>query len=322
MPAAKVRADHDALRQIAQRFNCNAQTIEQTTQKLKGGLETLRGGDWVGKGAEKFYGEMESSVLPTYKRLSKALGKAASVTLKIDKIMQQAEDDATALFRGGAAGSNGDGAREKDGGSNFPTGAVIGGVIGSGLGVIGAIGGALIGNYVEGLFEGSGPQTDAEVARDLSLRKLYQDTEKDGLTQAQKDAATVAAVRETARQYNIDLSGFREVKYDPSLGPDAIAKDGVLTIGPDAFKSPGYLASTLGHENTHIQQAKDGRLINTNQGRYMNEVEAYNWEINHAKDNALTDGEIAPLTRRRDDFYNRLTPENKKRVDDGNYMPA
>ena len=132
----------------------------------------------------------------------------------------------------------------------------------------------------------------------------------------------MAAARETARQYNIDVTGFKDIKFDPSLGPDAIVKDGVLTLGPDAFKSPGYLASTLGHEGVHIQQAKDGRLINTNQGRYMNEVEAYSWEINHAKDNALTDGEITPLSRRRDDFYDRLTPENKKRVDDGNYMPA
>lgn len=316
MPAAKVRADHDALRQIAQKFNGSAQTIEQTTQKLKSNLETLRGGDWAGKGADKFYAEMESAVLPTYKRLSKALCTASNVTLKIDKIMQQAEDDATALFRGGEAGSNGDGTREKGGEGAFPTGAVIGGVLGAGLGLVGVVGGAIIGHAIDNYLDESKARTEADQARRDAVQKYIQsDDPNSGL----------AAVREAIKQYNIDASGFKDIKFDPHQNPklDAVVtEDGVMTIGPGAFRSPGYLASTVGHEALHIRQKNEGRLINGDQGVNMNEVEAYNWELQNAEANGLSDMEIRTITRRRDSHYNKLSDANKERVGDGNYTPA
>jgi hypothetical protein len=61
MPAPKVRSDHDALKQIAQQFGQQADSTKQMEQNLKSRVETLRGRDWVGKAATKFYGEMGSS---------------------------------------------------------------------------------------------------------------------------------------------------------------------------------------------------------------------------------------------------------------------
>jgi hypothetical protein len=53
----------------------------------------------------------------------------------------------------------------------------------------------------------------------------------------------------------------------------------------------------------------------------MNEVEAYSWELDHARDNALTDGEIATITRRRQTHYDRLSDDNQDRADEHNYTP-
>src|SRR5688572_27068237 len=107
MPVGKVRSDHDALKNVSSSFKQNAETTKQTTQNLKSKMEVLRGKDWVGKGAAKFYQEMDSSVFPSLKRLSVALDKSSQLTLKISQIMKQAEDDAAALFKSGDSGSGG-----------------------------------------------------------------------------------------------------------------------------------------------------------------------------------------------------------------------
>jgi WXG100 family type VII secretion target len=99
MGAPKVRSDYQGLRQIASLFGRQADASRQTTSNLKNRMEKLRGGDWVGKGANKFYGEMDSSVLPTITRLVAAMDKASSITDKIAKIMKQAEDDSSACFK-------------------------------------------------------------------------------------------------------------------------------------------------------------------------------------------------------------------------------
>ncbi len=121
MPAPKVRSDFEALKQIAQTFGRQAETNKSAVQKIKQAMEVLQGGDWVGKGAAKFYGEMNSAVLPSQQRLITALTNAQKITTKIGQIMQQAEADATALFKGGANG--GGGSASGGGGSSAGGGA-------------------------------------------------------------------------------------------------------------------------------------------------------------------------------------------------------
>ncbi len=134
MTAPRVRSDFDQLKSIAGQFNTAAETTNGMIQNLNSKLEQLRGKDWVGKGADKFIGEMDNSVLPSLKRLSKAMGSASRITNQIARIMKQAEDDATALFRGGAAGAGaaaggaaGAGSSASDGGSGTGAGAGAGG---------------------------------------------------------------------------------------------------------------------------------------------------------------------------------------------------
>lgn len=133
MPAPKVRADHDDLARIASMFGRQSQNSQRALQRIMRAMDTLQGGDWIGKGAQAFYKEMDQDVLPALKRLVEALSLAQRTTRQISQIMQQAEEEAARLLRVILSG-DGRGA-----------GSWLGGVFG-GLGdVIGLAGSALSG---------------------------------------------------------------------------------------------------------------------------------------------------------------------------------
>lgn len=109
MPVPIVRADYDELARIATLFRRQAGQSQRLLSNLTRNLQSLEGGDWVGRGADAFYREMDLEVLPALKRLAAALEQAQHTTAQINAIMQQAEDDAAQLFRlidGGAPASN------------------------------------------------------------------------------------------------------------------------------------------------------------------------------------------------------------------------
>ncbi len=107
MPAPRIRADYQILDQISRGFASHAASTEASLRKLRTSMDTLKGGDWIGQGAKKFYQEMDSEVLPAVQRLTKALQEGARVTKQISKIMKQAEDDAARIFQvvGAAVGA-------------------------------------------------------------------------------------------------------------------------------------------------------------------------------------------------------------------------
>jgi len=98
MSAAKVRSDFDQLNNIAGTFSSQSDAISQMNRNLKGKMEQLRSGHWVGKGATKFYNEMDSSVMPSLQRLQNALTQASGTTRKIAQLMKQAEDESARIF--------------------------------------------------------------------------------------------------------------------------------------------------------------------------------------------------------------------------------
>src|SRR6185503_8318252 len=69
--------------------------------------DVLEEGDWLGTGADKFYQEMNSQVLPTVARLAQALEQASATTKQISRIMKQAEGEAASLFKLEGAGNGG-----------------------------------------------------------------------------------------------------------------------------------------------------------------------------------------------------------------------
>ena len=105
MSAPRVRSDYGQLKQIAQGFQGQADKSNSTLQSLKQQMQTLQGGDWIGKGADAFYQEMSSAVLPSMQRLTQALNRAATVTQQISQTVKQAEEDAARVLN--IVGANG-----------------------------------------------------------------------------------------------------------------------------------------------------------------------------------------------------------------------
>jgi WXG100 family type VII secretion target len=99
VPAPIVRADYEQLRRIAKAFAQQSEACRQSLYRLQSSKNTLQGGDWVGRGAGAFYAEMDSSVLPSLKRLAAALDQSSRTVSTIHDIFSQAEQDAAALFR-------------------------------------------------------------------------------------------------------------------------------------------------------------------------------------------------------------------------------
>ena len=99
MSAPKVRAHHEELQKISSSFNSQGSAIAGVNGKMKSCMETLRGGDWIGQGAKAFMKEMDGEVMPSMKRLEKAMGDAARVTNQISQLMKQAEDEASGFMK-------------------------------------------------------------------------------------------------------------------------------------------------------------------------------------------------------------------------------
>ena len=99
MPAPQVRSDYDQLQIIQNTFNAQADAVSKMNHSIKGHMDTLQGGDWIGEGARKFYSEMNDQVMPSLNRLHRALAEASQVTQKISSLMQQAEQEASNAFK-------------------------------------------------------------------------------------------------------------------------------------------------------------------------------------------------------------------------------
>jgi WXG100 family type VII secretion target len=98
MAAPKFRGDYSQLNHIAQKFKVEQVRAQRALDEIHGQVSVLRGGDWVGQGARKFYDEMDTAVLPGLRRLIEALGQAATVTGRISGVIQQAEADAARIL--------------------------------------------------------------------------------------------------------------------------------------------------------------------------------------------------------------------------------
>ena len=70
--------------------------------------------------------------------------------------------------------------------------------------------------------------------------------------------------------------GYQPLFYGGGLTHNVPGLGTNMKIGESAFTTPGWLGSTIGHENEHLQQALDGTLTNVEPGSSQNEVDAYN----------------------------------------------
>lgn len=117
MPAPLIRGDFDKLQNIAKIFARNAQEMQKTTKQLKRTMGELESGGWVGQGANKFYKEMNSDIMPSMNRLARSMNSASRVTIRVLKTLKEVESIWMRIFRalgigggigvgvGGAAGA-------------------------------------------------------------------------------------------------------------------------------------------------------------------------------------------------------------------------
>lgn len=306
MPAPRVRSDFDALQRISGQFKGQADSTRQMQKALKDKIQVLQGKDWVGKGADKFYNEMNGSLLPAVQRLATSFDSASRVTLKIGQIMKQAEDDAAALFKGGDSSHNkaGDGGDDRRFGLGLGAelGAMFGGAVEGTLGLFGVessagVSGRMLGNAVENMLD-TDPRAQAVMPYLLSGDKQ-------------------GAIQEAIKQYGVDVSSIKKgITYTDALRDEdgKTHQDGSVVIGDSAFNSPGWLASTIGHEAIHAKQLNESRWYTDEQGTALNEVEAYDYELAHAEQNGLSAAETEAVKARRAESLEGLPNEFKLRM--------
>lgn len=133
-----IRVDHEALAQIASRFDQQSEAIELMLYAMRGTMQPLASGGWIGQGSDAFFAEMNSDILPAVQRLTDALTQAGIVTTQLSGLMQQADEEASFSFKDGGGGTSG---RMTDGGSAGGSGGIgIGGSGGIGIGGSGGVG--------------------------------------------------------------------------------------------------------------------------------------------------------------------------------------
>jgi WXG100 family type VII secretion target len=99
VPGSRIRWDYDQLNSIAQHFAQQAESARGTLNALKQQMEVLEGGDWIGVGANAFYNEMHSAILPALDRLARALDEAARTTEQIRNLGKETEDAVAQILR-------------------------------------------------------------------------------------------------------------------------------------------------------------------------------------------------------------------------------
>ncbi|MGB8213740.1 MAG: WXG100 family type VII secretion target [Anaerolineales bacterium] len=92
------KLNYDDLQNIVNRFRSEAQEIDGMLKQTQGKVESLHNNQWIGQGADKFFNDMEQTVLPATSRLVIALGTAGDVVQKIETTIRSADESTKSYF--------------------------------------------------------------------------------------------------------------------------------------------------------------------------------------------------------------------------------
>ncbi|RRR68750.1 MAG: WXG100 family type VII secretion target [Candidatus Viridilinea halotolerans] len=95
----EVKVEYDELDQIANRFLQQSEAVASMIQQITGRMDPLLQDGWKGLGAQAFFDEMQSEILPACNRLTEVLNVASQTTKSIIQTFQQAEEEASAPFQ-------------------------------------------------------------------------------------------------------------------------------------------------------------------------------------------------------------------------------
>lgn len=197
---------------MAALFDREGQAINQMLSRIRRQMGTLKGGQWIGRGADKFYQEMDSEVLPSVQRLASAMDNASRVTTHVSRIMKQAEEDAARILK--ADGTGGRGPAPGGTGPGDPGGG--GGAGGDG-----------------------GGASEAEQAADRMLEDLSPEV---------RQIANQSPTLQNQLQ-ELEQEGWMVVEGAPGRGSYADAENKVLVIegGDTAVSQASGIAHEVGH---------------------------------------------------------------------------
>src|SRR5215467_9850310 len=97
--------NYDETASIAKRFKDEGEDIARLHSETRQRVRDLTK-EWIGEGADKFFEEMETVLLPALQRLSVALFHTQDVTHEIMKIIQNADEETANYFKDQAGGDD------------------------------------------------------------------------------------------------------------------------------------------------------------------------------------------------------------------------
>jgi WXG100 family type VII secretion target len=86
-----VLVNYEMMKKFQNSFKGQEAATQQSIQKISKVVEELRGGEWIGEGANKFFSDMDSIYVPAMKRLQNAMTEGDRVTKEIEKIQHDTE---------------------------------------------------------------------------------------------------------------------------------------------------------------------------------------------------------------------------------------
>ena len=98
MSCSKFLGNYDGLKQISTTFQQESEAVGKTLQDLSSKMGNLQNGNWVGDNANKFYAEMQNSIIPALKRTQNALNQASSATKQISAKVKETEESTSKVF--------------------------------------------------------------------------------------------------------------------------------------------------------------------------------------------------------------------------------
>jgi len=101
MAGDRFQAKYDELDQLSGMFSNGGDQVGETIGKVKQAIENMRD-KWIGQGADKFFQEMESEVVPALGKLQAALNEGSSRTKQMAQLIHDHEQQASNLFKIGA----------------------------------------------------------------------------------------------------------------------------------------------------------------------------------------------------------------------------
>jgi len=92
------KLNYEELQGIIKTLKMEEEDIKNLMGNTKSKVEALHNNQWIGQGADKFFAEMESVVLPKTGKMVHALDVAGNVLGQIVQTIQQADEETKGFF--------------------------------------------------------------------------------------------------------------------------------------------------------------------------------------------------------------------------------